>query len=368
MDCSTHSVKEMRALCRKHKIKGCSGLRKADLCKHLEKNLPEGAASSKSSSPTKITNEASFAQRDCSRKRNAWTKAQLLQFCKGVGLECSSRDTKGALCRKIAAHFRGEARETPAGFSTREEFQSKECGQPRQGWLRRELLDVCKALRIQKGCDALNKKQLCSLIADNFSQLDRRASSGRRERHRTRAAPGATLTSKSYMEHLPGDVARYAGKTMAIRDVLALCESNPTLAKHLCSTRFWRDYYTEEMEQLRRTRRLKDTDFAMLVAFKVHRDWLEKLGRKGTQKTVIAIQPTNSDDFMLVPLMVPVQKTQDRRRGRGSYGNQLASQIADELGEAAEVDYARDIPNAERGWETRGRKMFKKLAEIAEMI
>lgn len=370
MDCSAFTVKELRELCKKHNIKGCSGLRKKQLCQRLDKELtPDQLKKSEAGLPRKITNEASFNKRDCSRKRVAWTKKQLKEFCDVAKIECSDRDSKKALCRKIAAHFRGEAKETPESFSTKEGFKQKECGPPRKGWLHRELVAVCKALRLKKNCEKDKKAELCTIIADYFEESPRRASSGRRQRHRVRAPPASRLTSKTYMETLPPDIARYAGKAMSIRDILAMCETNPTLARHLCNSRFWREYYTDALKELQRTKKVKDWDFLGLVAFKVYLDWLARDGRPGKVKTVIAIQPQGDEEYTLLPMMVPKESLHQRRRGRGSLGSQLARRIEDLIGsEIVEVSEARVVPRAAIGWERRGQKMFKQLRDIAGMI
>jgi len=356
MDCN-QTVKELRAYCRKHGIKGYSGLRKKELCQHIKKHQ---------SLPKRITGEKVFQQRDCSRKHTSWSKKQLLEFCQTVGIKCSSRDTKKGLCREISAHFKGDAPESINTFSTKHDFDKKECGPPRRGWLHRELVAVCKALGLH--CGKKNKKQLCSLLGDHFEDQSRRASSGRRRRHRTRAPPGNKLTSKSYMERLPPDIARFTGHLLPIREILKLCDSNPLLSRHLCSTGFWRDYYIKNLQLIRKTGELKDWDFAALVSYKVYNDWLVLDGRPAVTKVNIAIQPENSDEFILIPILVPKQSQQKRRKG-GSLARKVAKRIESVIGDdIVNVYQALQIPAALKGWETRGKKMFKRLKAIASQI
>ena len=344
------TVKELRAHCRKHGIKGCSGKRKVDLCRHIAHYQAQ---------PTAVTKKT-FGQRKCTgRGAGSWTKKHLIDFCRLGKIAYKSKDTKAVLCRKIAAHFRGESQVGALeSFSTLEQFRSKPCGVPRKGWLVRELVAVAHGLGIEK-YSGKKKKELCKLIEAHFTHQASRVKKGKQARHRTRVVASKRRGSRTFVETLPPDIVRFTGQMLSVRGILAMCDSNSLMARHLCSEAFWRNYYRETLAKFQASNTIEDWDFVLLVAMKVHHDWVAQYQDNRQVDTMIAIEDETTGHTIVVPLTKP--RPSRRRR----LFHSLTDALEEALPDGMDVFTIYDIPSEMNNSLRRNRAFYTKLREIA---
>jgi hypothetical protein len=296
MSCKDKTVKQWQVICKKRKLPQCNSYkRKADLCAYIE---------SGSSSPL-------FESRSC----KDWLKKDLTAFCKAAEIRCDAKLTKEQMCKLLSTHFRGEARPVTVTLppsttglpKTFQEFRTKSCDVPREGWLVKDLEIVAKALGILNHSNK-RKAELCKMISEYFEQaiIEKRPSASPRPKSRPKSPK--KIEFKTTVEDFPADVSRYIGGMMPLRDVLAMCASSNVWGRQVCSTKvFWRNYYQNKLEAIQKADQdiWGDLEFLQLVVMKVHSDLMKEIRKAGTEKTYIILNSPGDDVVYYVPLMVP---------------------------------------------------------------
>lgn len=309
MSCKDKTVKQWQAVCKKQKLPRCNSYkRKADLCAYINS---KGEASS------------SFESRSC----KDWLKKDLLAFCAAANIGgCNAKLTKEQMCKLLSAHFQSEARPVAlpppiVGLpKTFQEFQTKSCDVPREGWLLKDLEIVAKALGIPNHSNK-RKAELCKMISKYFEQaiIERRSSASPRPRPKSPRpkSPKKKEIVETTVEDFPADISRYIGGMMPLRDVLAMCASSNVWGRQVCSTKvFWRNYYQNKLEAIQKADQdiWSDLEFLQLVVMKVHSDLMKEIRKAGTEKTYLILNSPGDDVAYYVPLMVPPHHQQKIER------------------------------------------------------
>jgi len=371
MSCESKTLKQWQAICKKHKLPKCSSYkRKAELCAYIE-------------SPERPN---LFASRSC----KDWLKKDLIGFCRSAGIHCDAKATKEQMCKLLSAHFRSEAQPLPPSIATGlpktfQEFKSKTCDVPREGWLVRDLEAIAKTLGIANH-SGKRKAQLCRMISDYFDQASRRSSrpkapsaSPKRPSARRRSAR-PTGKGAATIEDLPADVSRYIAGMVPLKSVLALCASSPVWAKRVCSTKvFWQNYYQNKLQALKDEGPWGDIEFLQLVILKTHYDLLKKMHKSGTEKTNMILD-LPGDAFAYVPVIIPskdnLQQQQPKsqqtrpfhnikkkRQNDAPYKKMLQAQLRAAVPEL-NVIYSNNLPSDVE----RNKQLMNKLHQILTFL